>query len=227
MKRDEGGRRRFGRSAAVCGRSDRSPNAPTGRVLRVSSKASTRLRFLQRRSRRNPSRSCREKSRDGSSRPVKSRARPKTPTFGWKGVAPQDFVKPAAIVSQPIRPTAAEPDREPRSLRKRRLLDAELKAGERWNDDLCKPRGKNPGTAARLPVEIAVSRESNESMPELPEVETVRRGLAPIFEGSSIFESNCAARICVFRSAEFSGEIERAARRDIAQAREISRRRTG
>ena len=25
-------------------------------------------------------------------------------------------------------------------------------------------------------------------MPELPEVETVRRGLAPIFEGSSIFE---------------------------------------
>jgi formamidopyrimidine-DNA glycosylase len=31
-------------------------------------------------------------------------------------------------------------------------------------------------------------RESNESMPELPEVETVRRGLASIFEGSSIFE---------------------------------------
>jgi hypothetical protein len=129
----------FGRSAAVAAEPIAPPNAPTGRVLPslIESVDAPAI----------PSMEIEEKPRRGRVArkaemappvQVKSRVRPKTPTVRPESVAPQDFVKPAAIVSQPNTPTAAEPDREPRSLRKRRLLDAELKAGERWKRRLCK-----------------------------------------------------------------------------------------
>jgi hypothetical protein len=126
----------FGRSAAE---PIAPPNAPTGRVLpslieSVDAFAvpSTEIEEKPRRGR------VARKAETAPPVQVKSRARPKTPTVRLESVAPKDFVKPAAIVSQPHTPTAAEPDREPRSLRKRRLLDAELKAGERWKRRLCK-----------------------------------------------------------------------------------------
>ena len=128
----------FGRSAAVAAEPIAPPNAPTGRVLPSLIESVDALAV--------PSTEIEEKPRRGrvarkaeTAPPVqvKSRVRPKTPTVRLESVAPQDFVKPAAIVS-PNTPTAAGPDREPRSLRKRRLLDAELKAGERWKRRLCK-----------------------------------------------------------------------------------------
>jgi hypothetical protein len=129
----------FGRSAAVAAEPIAPPNAPTGGVLPSLIESVDALAV--------PSTEIEEKPRRGrvarkaeTAPPVrvKPRTRPKTPTVRPESVAPQDFVKPAAIILQPNAPTAAEPDREPRSLRKRRLLDAELKAGERWKRRLCK-----------------------------------------------------------------------------------------
>ena len=129
----------FGRSGAVAAEPIAPPNAPTGRVLPSLIESVDALAI--------PSKKIEEKPRRGRvarkaemAPPVRVKppARPKTAAVQLESVAPQDFVKPAAIVSQPHTPTAAEPDREPRSLRKRRLLDAELKAGEKWKRRLCK-----------------------------------------------------------------------------------------
>ena len=129
----------FGRSDAGAAEPISPPNAPTGRVLpslieNVDALAdpSTEIEKKPRRGR------VAKKAETAPLLRVKPRMRPKTPTIRPESVAPQDFVKPAAIVLPPNTPTAAEPDREPRSLRKRRLLDAELKAGERWKRRLCK-----------------------------------------------------------------------------------------
>jgi hypothetical protein len=128
----------FGRSGAVAAEPIAPPSAPTGRVLPslIESVAlavpSTEIEEKPRRGR------VARKAEMAPAIRVKSRMRPKTPTVRPESVAPQDFVEPAAIVLPPDRPTAAEPDREPRSLRKRRLLDAELKAGEKWKRRLCK-----------------------------------------------------------------------------------------
>jgi hypothetical protein len=129
----------FGRSDAVAAEPIAPPNPPTGRVLPslIESVGAPAV----------PSAEIKEKPRRGRvarkaemAPPVrvKSPMRPKTPIVRPESVAPQDFVKPVAIVLPPNTPNAAEPDREPRSLRKRRLLDAELKAGERWKRRLCK-----------------------------------------------------------------------------------------
>jgi hypothetical protein len=129
----------FGRSGAVAAESIAPLNAPTGRVL-PSLIESVEAPAV-------PSMEIEEKPRRGrvarkteTAPPVrvKSQMRPKAPAVRPESVAPQEFMKPAAIVLQTNTPTAAEPDREPRSLRKRRLLDAELKAGERWKRRLCK-----------------------------------------------------------------------------------------
>jgi len=40
-------------------------------------------------------------------------------------------------------------------------------------------------------------------MPELPEVETVRRGLQPAMEGSKILRRKPGGKICDFRSEDF------------------------
>ena len=130
----------FGRSPAIMAEPIAPLSAPTGRVLPCLIESVDPLAV--------PSTEIEEKPRRGrvarkaeTAPPVrlKPRMRPKAPTVRPESVAPQDFVKPAAIVpQQPITPTAAEPDRERRSLRKRRFLDAELKAGERWKRRLCK-----------------------------------------------------------------------------------------
>ncbi len=129
----------FGRSGAVAAEPIAPSSAPTGRVLpslieNVDALAvpSTQIEEKPRRGR------VARKAEAAPPVRVKSRMRPKTPIVEAESVAPQDFVKPAAIVVPPNAPTAAEPGREPRSLRKRRLLDAELKAGERWKRRLCK-----------------------------------------------------------------------------------------
>jgi hypothetical protein len=129
----------FGRSDAVSAEPIAPPSAPTGRVLpslieSIDAPAvpSTEIEEKPRRGR------VARKAETPPPVRVKSTMRPKMPIVRPESVAPQDFVKPSAIVLQPHTPTAAEPDREPRSLRKRRLLDAELKAGERWKRRLCK-----------------------------------------------------------------------------------------
>ena len=129
----------FGRSAALAAEPIATLNAPTGRVLPcliesvdAPAVASMEIEEKPRRGR------IASKAETVPPVRVKSRARPKAPAVRPESVAPQDFVKPAAIVLQPETPTAAAPNREPRSLRKRRLLDAELKAGERWKRRLCK-----------------------------------------------------------------------------------------
>ncbi len=43
-------------------------------------------------------------------------------------------------------------------------------------------------------------------MPELPEVETVRRGLRPVFEGARIAASRRGDRTCAFRSPSISSK---------------------
>ena len=129
----------FGRSGAVAAEPIAPPNAPTGRVLPSLIESVDALPITATETEEKPRRG--RIARIAEAAPpvrVKSRMRPKAPAVRLESVAPQDFVKPAAIVSQPNAPTAAEPDREPRSLRKRRLLDAELKAGERWKRRLCK-----------------------------------------------------------------------------------------
>jgi hypothetical protein len=129
----------FGRSAAVAAEPIAPSNAPTGRVLPSLIESVDALAVPSTEIEEKPR--CGRVARKAETAPpvrVKPRTRPKTPTVRPESVAPRDFVKPAAIVLQPNTPTAAEPDREPRSLRKRRLLDAELKAGERWKRRLCK-----------------------------------------------------------------------------------------
>jgi hypothetical protein len=129
----------FGRSHAIAPEPIAPSNAPTGRVLpsliENVEALSVQSAAPEERPRRGP---VAKKAEAAPPVRVKSRMMPKRPTVRPESVAPQDFVEPAAIVPPSNKPTAAEPDREPRSLRKRRLLDAELKAGERWKRRLCK-----------------------------------------------------------------------------------------
>jgi hypothetical protein len=129
----------FGRSDAVAAEPLTPPSPPTGRVLPsliedvdVLAAASPRIDEKSRRGRVGKEPDTAAPIR------VKSPSRPKTPSVRPERLPPQDFVKPAAEALPPKTPTAAEPVRERRSLRKRRLLDADLKAGERWKRRLCK-----------------------------------------------------------------------------------------
>ena len=129
----------FGRIGAVAPEPIAPPSAPTGRVLPSLIESvdaitvpSTEIEEKPRRGR--PAR----KAETAAPIRVKSRMAPKTPAVRPESVAPEDFVEPAATVLPPITPAAAKSDREPRSLRKRRLLDAELKAGEKWKRRLCR-----------------------------------------------------------------------------------------
>jgi hypothetical protein len=129
----------FGRSGAMAPEPIGPPNAPTGRVLPCLIENVDALAVQSAEAEEKPRRG--RVARKAETAPpvrVKARMRAKTPTVRPESVAPQDIVEPAAIVLPLNAPTAAEPDREPRSLRKRRLLDAELKAGERWKRRLCK-----------------------------------------------------------------------------------------
>jgi hypothetical protein len=139
----------FGRSDAVAPEPIALSNAPTGRVLPSLIENIDTLALDSTEAEEKPRRGrVGRKAQTASPIRVKSHmrpevmrteiVRPKTLTARPESVAPQDFVKPAAIVLPSNTPTAAEPDREPRSVRKRRLLDAELKAGEKWKRRLCR-----------------------------------------------------------------------------------------
>ncbi len=129
----------FGRSDAVAPEPIAPSNAPTGRVLPslIENVDALAVRSLEAEEKPRRGRVARKAEMAPPVR-VKSRMRPKTPAVRPESLAPQDLVEPAAIVLPLTAPISAEPDREPRSLRKRRLLDAELKAGERWKRRLCK-----------------------------------------------------------------------------------------
>ena len=62
----------------------------------------------------------------------------KIPTIQQESGVLQDSVEQAAMQIAPEAPIVAAPDRERRSIHKRRLLDAELKAGEKWKRRLCR-----------------------------------------------------------------------------------------
>lgn len=129
----------FGRSRAVAPEPIAPTNAPTGRVLPSLIEKVEALPVRTTEIEEKPRRARIEKNAE-TAPPIraKSRTRPKTPAVRPESVAPQDLVEPAPIVLPLNAPTAAEPERESRSVRKRRLLDAELKAGERWKRRLCK-----------------------------------------------------------------------------------------
>ena len=60
------------------------------------------------------------------------------------------------------------------------------------------------------------------AMPELPEVETVRRGLQPVLEGARIVASRRGGRICAFPFPErFAETLDRPARHRARPARQI------
>lgn len=137
----------FGRndSAALAPEPIASSDAPTGRVLpsliENIDAATTPSTETEEKPRRNP---VTRKTKTASPIPPKSPVRSdspvrfKKPTIRPQHVAPQDVAKAAAAKPQPDASIAAEPDHERRSLKKRRRLDAELKAGERWKRRLCK-----------------------------------------------------------------------------------------
>lgn len=133
----------FGRiePAAVATEPKSSSNAPTGRVLpsliENTDAVEVRAEEAEEKPRRN--RVARQTETASPVRP-NSPARSGKPTVRSERVAPQEFVKPNPIELPPDASVAvaAEPDGERRSLRKRRLLNAELKAGEKWKRRLCK-----------------------------------------------------------------------------------------
>ena len=72
----------------------------------------------------------------------------------------------------------------------------------------CRPARRPLPTSARPSPSISASRPAgtanpsigrSPAMPELPEVETVRRGLQPVMEGARIARVECGGRICAFR----------------------------
>ena len=64
--------------------------------------------------------------------------RPKKPTVQPESVVTQVSAEQAATEIEPEAPIATAPDRERKSIRMRRLLDPELKAGEKWKRRLCR-----------------------------------------------------------------------------------------
>ncbi len=131
----------FGRSdaAALAPEPIASSNAPTGRVLPSLIENIDALTTPSTETDKRPHRTpVARKTKTASPIPPKSPERSKKPTVRLERVAPQDVAKPAATEPQLVASIAAEPDYELRSLKKRRRLDAELKAGEKWKRRLCK-----------------------------------------------------------------------------------------
>jgi len=170
---------------------------PAG-VAGVSSKASTRLRSFNG-VERTPSRSCREKTE--TLLPVRSSLGAAKDADRWHGKRRATRFRDPRRSSAAPYATAAEPDREPRIVRKAVFRRGTKPA--RGGSTLLQGRGENRD-GARLPVEIAFPRE-RPSMPELPEVEKVRRASRRFSKAHRFSSRNCARGFAVFRSAEFSG----------------------
>jgi hypothetical protein len=107
-------------------------NAPVGRVLPSLAENGGVLAVR-------PAEADQKAGRSRATRKAKaaSPARPRRSPLPAESGVTLDPPKQAATKIAPETPTAA-PDCERRSARKRRLLDAELKAGEKWKRRLCK-----------------------------------------------------------------------------------------
>jgi hypothetical protein len=123
----------FGRSVpAAPGPETNAPlNAPVGRVLPslIENSAAPTIRVAE--ADEKPVR-----SRAAGKAKAASRVQPKKPTVQPEPAVMQDSVEQSATKIAPE--TLIAPDHERRSLQKRRILDASLKAGEKWKRRLCK-----------------------------------------------------------------------------------------
>jgi hypothetical protein len=124
----------FGRTSSPAPATEALPasNAPAGRVLPslIENGGILAVRPAEADQKAGRSRAARKAKAASPARPRRS------PVPAESGVM-LDSPKQAATKIAPETPTAA-PDRERRSAHKRRLLDAELKAGERWKRRLCR-----------------------------------------------------------------------------------------
>jgi hypothetical protein len=108
-------------------------NAPAGRVLPslIENGDVLAFRLAEADQKRGRSRMARKAKASSS-------VRPKKPTVQPESVVTQVSAEQAATEIALEAPIAAAPDRERKSIRKRRLLDKELKAGEKWKRRLCR-----------------------------------------------------------------------------------------
>ena len=124
----------FGRTSSPAPAPEAIPasNAPVGRVLPslIENGGALAVPLAEADQKAGRSRAARKAK---AASPARQR---KSPLPAENGVT-FDPPKQAATKIAPETPTAA-PDRERRSAHKRRLLDAELKAGERWKRRLCR-----------------------------------------------------------------------------------------
>ena len=119
----------FGRGASVAAVSEPPPStAPIGRVLPSLIENSDALTVRMADADVKAPRP--QVARKAETSPV----RRKKPNAQSESAIARESVERVATQTVP----AAEPDRERRSVHKRRLLDAELKAGEKWKRRLCR-----------------------------------------------------------------------------------------
>ena len=123
----------FGRSVPAAPGPETNPplNAPVGRVLPslIENSVAPTIRLAE--ADEKPVR-----GRAASRAKSASRVQPKKPTVQPEPAVMQDLVEQSATKIAPE--TLIAPDHERRSLQKRRILDASLKAGEKWKRRLCK-----------------------------------------------------------------------------------------
>jgi hypothetical protein len=119
----------FGRSVPAAPGPETNPplNAPVGRVLPnlIENSVGPTIRLVE--ADEKPVR-----GRAAGRARAASRVQPKKPTIQPEPAVMQDSVEQSA------QETLIAPDHELRSLQKRRVLDANLKAGEKWKRRLCK-----------------------------------------------------------------------------------------
>ena len=123
----------FGRSVPAAPGPETNPplNAPVGRVLPslIENSVAPTIRLAE--ADEKPVR-----SRAAGRAKAASRVQPKKPTIQPEPAVMQDLVEQSARKIAPE--TLIAPDHERRPLQKRRVLDANLKAGEKWKRRLCK-----------------------------------------------------------------------------------------
>ena len=128
----------FGRSVPAAPGPETNPplNAPVGRVLPslIENSVAPSIRLVE--ADEKPVR-----GRAASRAKAASRVQPKKPTVQPEPAAMQDLVEQSATEQSATKiapETLIAPDHERRSLQKRHILDAGLKAGEKWKRRLCK-----------------------------------------------------------------------------------------
>ncbi len=123
----------FARSALAAPAPETVPLSTAGRVLPSLIENGDVLAFRLAEADQKP-----DRSRVARKAKAASPVRPKKPTVQPESVVTQVSAEQAATEIAPEAPIAAAPDRERKSIRKRRLLDTELKPGEKWKRRLCR-----------------------------------------------------------------------------------------